>query len=109
MQLQPKITFKVKTINYEELYSTLVPDENFNNILNNLRNQTVYIEGVDYSLKDGDEFTLYGKEAMYVYNLYVANPTQPNMILEITYFGPPTPTTTPEPTTTVAPTTTAAP
>ena len=95
MQLQPKITFKVKTINYEELYSTLVPDENFNNILNNLKNQTVYIEGVDYSLKDGDEFTLYGKEAMYVYNLYVANPTQPNMILEIIYFGPPTPPVTP--------------
>ena len=52
MQLQPKITFKVKTINYEELYSTLVPDENFNNILNNLRNQTVWIEGVDYSVPE---------------------------------------------------------
>jgi alpha-tubulin suppressor-like RCC1 family protein len=95
MQLQPKITFKVKTINYEELYNTIAPDENFNNILNNLRNQTVYIEGVDYSLKDGDEFTLYGKEAMYVYNLYVANPTQPNMILEVIYFGPPIPPATP--------------
>jgi alpha-tubulin suppressor-like RCC1 family protein len=91
MQLQPKITFKVKTINYEELYSTFSPDENFNNILNNLRNQTVWIEGVDYSLKDGDEFTLYGKEAMYVYNLYVANQVQPNINLEIIYFGPPTP------------------
>jgi len=95
MQLQPKITFKVKTINYEELYSTLVPDQNFNNILNNLKNQTVYIEGVDYSLKDGDEFTLYGKKAMYVYNLYVANQIQPNITLEIIYFGPPTPPTPP--------------
>ena len=95
MQLQPKITFKVKTINYEELYSTFSPDENFNNILNNLRNQTVWIEGVDYSLKDGDEFTLYGKEAMYVYNLYVANQVQPNITLEIIYFGPPTSPVTP--------------
>jgi len=83
MNLQPQITFKVKTVNYEELFKTIVPDENFNNILNNLKNQTVWIEGVDYPLKDGDEFTLYGKEAVKVYNLYINNPTEPNMLLEV--------------------------
>lgn len=83
MELQPKITFIVKTINYEEIFRTIVPDENIGNILNNLRNQTVWIEGVDYPLKDGDEFTLYGKEAVRVYNLYIANPTEPNMVLEV--------------------------
>lgn len=83
MNLQPEITFQVDTIDFVEIFNTLLPDENINNIINNLKNETVYIEKVPYPLKHGDVFTLYGKDAVYVYNLYIANVPQQERVLEL--------------------------
>ena len=85
MNLQPQITFQVDTINFAEVFNTLLPDENINNIINNLKNETVWIEKVPYELKRGDTFTLYGKDAVYVYNLYIANVLEEQRILKSNY------------------------
>lgn len=83
MNLQPQITFQVDTINFAEVFNTLLPDENLNNIIYNLLNRTVYIEKVAYPLKHGDVFTLYGKDAVYVYNLYIASVPEEQRILKL--------------------------
>ena len=83
MNLQPEMTFVVDTINFVELFNTLPPDENINNIIYNLLNKTIYIEKVPYPLKHGDTFTLYGQDAVYVYNLYIANVPQQQRVLEL--------------------------
>lgn len=83
MNLQPQITFQVDTINFAEVFNTLLPDENINNIINNLKNKTVWIEKVPYALKHGDTFTLYGQDAVYVYNLYIANVPEEQRTLKL--------------------------
>lgn len=42
MNLQPEITFQVDTIDFVEVFNTLLPDENINNIINNLKNKDEY-------------------------------------------------------------------
>lgn len=83
MNLQPEITFQVDTIDFVEVFNTLLPDENINNIINNLKNKTVWIEKVPYALKHGDTFTLYGQDAVYVYNLYIANVPEEQRTLKL--------------------------
>jgi len=72
VQPYPQITFKVKTLVYRQLLSQNFPDTPPAptyiwvpppNIINNLRNVTVWVEFVGRSLKDEEEFTLYGSEA----------------------------------------------
>ena len=63
------ITFQVNTID-PSLLSSNLPDENIENILNQWRNATVWVETVNRPLKHGDRFTLYGRQAFHVRNLY---------------------------------------
>ena len=60
----PKIKFRVKTYDPATFVSTLPPDSNVDNLINQLLNQTVWIPGWPYPLKHDDEFTLYGKAAI---------------------------------------------
>lgn len=76
----PKITFRVNTIDYTEIYSNVMPDSNFKNIEKQLKEKTIYIPYVKDALKHGDEFSLTGIEAEKVKKLYIGkNPK----ILEI--------------------------
>jgi hypothetical protein len=76
----PKITFRVNTIDYTEIYSNLLPDSNFNNIEKQLKEKTVHIPYVKQTLKHGDEFILIGIEAEKIKKMYIGkNPK----ILEI--------------------------
>jgi hypothetical protein len=60
----PKIKFRVKTYDPATFVSTLPPDSNVDNLINQLINQTVWVPGWPYPLKHDDEFTLYGKAAI---------------------------------------------
>lgn len=60
----PKITFQVKTYDPVELAGTLPPDGNIDNIIKALKEKTVWLPYVDYALKHGDTFVLYGKQAL---------------------------------------------
>jgi hypothetical protein len=73
----PQITFRVKTLVYRQLLSQNFPDtppkptfiwEPPENIVNNLINQTVWVEYVGRPMKNNETFTLYGKEAIRIYN-----------------------------------------
>ena len=84
----PKITFRVKTINYLALTENALPDTLENTIFK-LNNQEVWIPSVDYALKNGDEFTLYGERAFDVYKgLYLSVP-EDQRYLEVIYYGNP--------------------
>ena len=66
----PEVIFKVKTYDPLQFVGQNFPDSNINNILLNLQNQTVFIENWPYPLKNGDEFTLYGEQALQTLNAY---------------------------------------
>jgi hypothetical protein len=86
MAYYPKITFKVKTINYLALTESTLPDT-LENTLFKLRNQEVWVTGVDYALKDGDEFTLYGERAFDVYKGFYLTVPEDQRYLEVIYYG----------------------
>jgi hypothetical protein len=82
----PEVIFRVKTYDPLQFVGQNFPDSNVNNIIRNLENQTVWIENWPYELKHGDEFTLYGEQALQTLNAYSQiNPggTQ----LEMLYYG----------------------
>lgn len=79
-QTIPKITFRVNTIDYEEIFSNDLPDNNFQNIEKQLKEKTVYIPYINYPLKHGDEFVLTGIKASKVKNMYIGKKPK---ILEI--------------------------
>lgn len=82
----PEVIFRVKTFDPLQFVGQNYPDSNVNNILLNLLNQTVWIEGWPYALKHGDEFTLYGEQARRVLNAYgQINPSGTQ--LEVLYYG----------------------
>jgi hypothetical protein len=107
----PQITFKVKTLVYRQLLSQNFPDTPPDptniwvpppNIINNLRNVTVWVEFVGRSLKDEEEFTLYGSEAIKLYkqlpylnraiSVWSCAPAyaqETEFYLEVIYFGIP--------------------
>jgi hypothetical protein len=89
MSLYPRIDFIVKTVNYAGLYQNSLPDSNIENIINNLENLTVWIANVDYALKNNDAFTLYGKQALNIYDQYIGSTPVDQRILDVTYFGNP--------------------
>ena len=105
-QPYPQITFIIDTIDEIALTSQLQPDSNIENILYNLKNQTVWVPSVPYALKYGDSFSLYGKTAT---DFVKANNSLGTygLIAKIEYYGAPTTTTTlaPTPTTTTTSTT----
>jgi hypothetical protein len=76
----PKITFRVNTIDYTEIYSNMLPDSNFNNIEKQLKEKAVFIPYVKQALKHGDEFFLIGLEAAKVKKNYIGKTPK---ILEI--------------------------
>lgn len=67
----PKITFKVNTIDYSEIFENILPDNNFENIEKQFKEKTIYIPYVDCPLKHGDEFVLTGIQATKVKNMYI--------------------------------------
>ena len=111
VQPYPQITFKVKTLVYRQLLSQNFPDTPPAptyiwvpppNIINNLRNVTVWVEFVGRSLKDEEEFTLYGSEAIKLYkqlpylnraiSVWSDAPSyaqETEFYLEVVYFGVP--------------------
>jgi alpha-tubulin suppressor-like RCC1 family protein len=125
-QLYPQITFRVNVLYSPNLVGKLWPDDNYKNIIYNFENQTVYVSYLQRSLRQGDEFTLFGKEAIECYNEYEQINKQIH-ILDVVYIGlpieptgtpqPPTPTpeftpyatATPNPTNSVTPTLTPTP
>lgn len=67
----PKITFRVNTLDFTEIFSNDLPDKNYKNIEKQLKEKTVYIPYVNYALKHGDEFCLTGIEATKIKNMYI--------------------------------------
>lgn len=84
----PEIRFKVKTFDPVEVASRMLPDDNRDNVIRQLQNQTVWVLNWPYPLKNGDEFTLYGKEAIKTYKDYQQINTG-NSVLEVLYYGLP--------------------
>ena len=81
----PQITFKVVTVDNVQLNQRLLPDENRQNVIDQLADATVWMEFYPWPLKNGDEFTLYGSEAVKLYKTL----QQLNEIstLEVIYYG----------------------
>lgn len=82
----PEVIFRVKTFDPLQFVGQNFPDSNINNILLNLQNQTVWIENWPYELKHGDEFTLYGEQALQTLNAY-SQINQGGTQLEMLYYG----------------------
>jgi len=60
----PSITFRVNNIDMPKIFSSSPPDGNIENILLQLKSQTVWIPYVPYPLKYGDTFTLHEFQAL---------------------------------------------
>lgn len=83
----PQVTYEVKTYDINKLLQYPQPDGNIENIVNSLKNQTVYCPFVSQPLKHGDVFSLFGKEAILARNQI--NQTLSSTFSEL-YYGPPT-------------------
>jgi hypothetical protein len=77
-----QITFKVNNIDMTQIISTPQPDGNLENILLQLKAQTVWIPYVPYPLKYGDTFTLKDNQALEVYKNFINKKPR---ILEVVY------------------------
>jgi hypothetical protein len=66
-----EITFRVSNIDFTKLNSTSQPDGNIENILLQLKSQTVWIPYVPYPLKYGDTFKLHDTQAVETYNNFI--------------------------------------
>ncbi len=80
----PSITFKVANIDFPKILSQSSPDGNLENILLQLKAQTVWIPYVPYPLKYGDTFTLKDFEAIETYNNFIGKEPK---ILEVVENG----------------------
>lgn len=80
----PSITFRVENIDFQKLISNPAPDGNMENILLQLKSQTVWIPYVPYPLKYGDTFTLNDFEALQTYNNFIGKEPK---ILEVVENG----------------------
>lgn len=87
-QTIPKITFRVNTIDFTEIYSNDIPDSNFKNIEKQLKEKTVYIPYVNYPLKHGDEFFLTGIQAAKIKNMYIGKQPKVLEIVKIESISP---------------------
>jgi hypothetical protein len=92
----PQITFRVRTYDPVDLALNAAPGVDKDAQLKQILEQTVWVEFWPYPLKNGDTFTLYGKEALTVYHAL-----EEWKQLEVIYYGipfQPTPNPTPNPT-----------
>ena len=80
----PSITFKVSNIDFPKILSQSSPDGNMENILLQLKAQTVWIPYVPRPLKYGDTFTLHEFEAVETYNNFIGKEPK---ILEVVHNG----------------------
>jgi len=83
----PEVRFRVKNYDIFQILSQNLPDVDRNNIIYQLNNQTVWIPNWPYALKHGDEFTLYGQEALQVVKAYSQINTPNSTVLEVLYNG----------------------
>lgn len=67
----PSITFRVNNIDLPKIMTQCPPDSNMENILLQLKAQTVWIPYVPYPLKYGDVFTLHENQALETYNNFI--------------------------------------
>jgi hypothetical protein len=83
----PQITFKVNTVDYVQLAGRMLPDQDRQNVIDQLASATVWVQYWPWPLKNGDTFTLYGREAVQVYQ----TKEQINTIatFEVIYYGNP--------------------
>ena len=63
-------TFLVNNIDYQNIYSSPLTNS-IETVLLSLNNQAVYIPHVGKPLKNGEIFTLYGKKAKQVHDMYI--------------------------------------
>jgi hypothetical protein len=66
----PVYTFLVNNIDYSTIYSQPLPNS-IENVIGNLNSQSVYVPYINRPLKNGDIFTLYGKRAQIVYDMFI--------------------------------------
>lgn len=86
--LSPRLSVRVKTYDPLKLQTQALPDVNRENIVNQLKNQTVYLPNWPYPLKDGDQITIYGQKAIQLYNdIRFLNNGEFNVV-EVLYYGP---------------------
>lgn len=81
-KLNIQYTFRVNNIDMQEILSKPQPDSNLENILLQLKSQTVWIPYVPHPLKYGDIFTLKDQQAIEVYKNFINKKPK---ILEVVY------------------------
>lgn len=80
----PSITFRVNNIDLPKILADHPPDGNIENILMQLKSQTVFIPYVKRPLKYGDIFTLHEFEALETYNNFIGKEPK---VLEVLHNG----------------------
>jgi len=83
----PVLTVKIKTYDPSKLSGQLLPDSNRENIVNQLKNATVWLPDWAYPLKDGDEVTVVGRQAFNLYQLINQLNAGSTSTIETLYFG----------------------
>lgn len=83
----PVLTVKIKTYDPSKLSGQLLPDSNRENIINQLKNATVWLPDWAYPLKDGDEVTVVGRQAFNLYQLINQLNAGSTSTVEVLYFG----------------------
>lgn len=73
----PIYTFLVNNIDYSIIYAQPLPSS-IDNVIEGLNSQAIYIPYVNNPLKNGDIFTLYGKRAQIVYEMFIGK--QPKVL-----------------------------
>jgi hypothetical protein len=83
----PVLTVKIKTYDPSKLSGQLIPDSNRENIINQLKNATVWLPNWAYPLKDGDEVTVVGRQAFDLYQIINQLNAGGTSTVEALYFG----------------------
>ena len=84
----PQISFRVRP-KFDNLYNYPLPGTDRDLLWYQLSKSTVWVDYVPYAMKQGDEFSLYGWQAIDVYTKYILETPYKDRILEWTYFGNP--------------------
>jgi hypothetical protein len=83
----PVLTVKIKTYDPSKLSGQLIPDSNRENIINQLKNATVWLPNWAYPLKNGDEVTVFGRQAFDLYQIINQLNAGGTSTVEALYFG----------------------
>lgn len=83
----PVLTVKIKTYDPSKLSGQLIPDSNRENIINQLKNAVVLLPNWAYPLKDGDEVTVFGRQAFDLYQIINQLNAGGTSTVEALYFG----------------------